>query len=354
MIKGMVSVIIPVYNVETYLRECVESVLAQTYTNFELLLIDDGSKDSSPAICDEFAQMDSRVVVIHKGNEGPSATRNRGLQEARGEYIVFVDSDDLVDSQMLEKMERVMTRYQTDLCISGFLRFKDDWKQKVRISPYSLMILQSQQELASVYTKAKTNMFGVSIWAKMYRTEIIRENDIHFLEHIDYEEDCCFNLDYFRHVNTVSVLRDYFYYYRQMDQSLSKGYRKNSFKFLVNGYCRRKEYLESLGMKTGGVDAIFLIVIKTTLLKIFNSDLPKEEKLKEYEEILAFEESRMISLQAVTSKVRLTRMISKAVVAQDPKKIHSVFQLWRFVHCVKSGLKKIKWNCKKVLRRLKK
>ncbi|MCF2653180.1 glycosyltransferase family 2 protein [Anaeromassilibacillus senegalensis] len=353
MIEEMVSVIIPVYNIEVYLRECVESVLAQTYENFELILVDDGSKDNSPAICDEFAQLDSRVVVIHKENEGPSATRNRGIEAAQGEFIVFVDSDDRIHPQMLEKMTAAMTRYQTDLCICGFERFRDGWKQRVRISPYSLLIFQSKQELASVYKKANTNMFGVSIWAKMYRAQIIKDNNIRFSEDIDYEEDCCFNIDYFQYVTTTSVLRDYFYFYRQMEQSLSKGYRKDTYKFLVNGYRRRKEFMENLGMATGGVDAIFLIVIKTTLMKIFVADLSKEEKFREYKEVIDFEESRMVSEQAVRSKVRLTRMLSKAIVAESPKRIHNVLEIWKVVHGFKSFLKKIKRNCKNVFWRLK-
>lgn len=350
MSQALVSVIIPVYNIETYLRECVESVLQQTYKNFELLLVDDGSKDSSPAICDEYAAKDSRVVVIHKANEGPSATRNRGIDESKGEFIVFVDSDDLIHEEMLEKMVKAMTRYQTDLCISGFERFRDDWRQRARISPYSLMIFQSQQELASVYTKARTNMFGVSIWAKMYRADIIKENHIRFEKDIDYEEDCCFNLQYFRHVNTAAILRDYFYFYRQMEVSLSKGYRKNTFKFLVNGFQRRRAYLEELGMMTKGAEAIFLIVIKTTLIKIFQSDLPKEEKFQEYAEIMDFEETHEVCEAAVDSGSRLTRMLAKAVVTKNPKKVHSTLELWNVVHKSKLFVKRILWKCKQVIR----
>lgn len=341
MNQGMVSIIVPVYNIETYLRECVESILNQTYKNFELLLIDDGSKDSSPAICDEFAKMDSRVIAIHKMNEGPSATRNRGIDEAKGEFIVFVDSDDLIHEEMLEKMVNAVTGYNTDLCICGYERFRDEWKQRSRISPYSLVIFQSQMELASVYNRASTNMFGVSIWAKMYRTEIIKNNNIRFREDIDYEEDCCFNLDYFRHVTTTAVLRDYFYFYRQMEQSLSKGYRKDIFKFLVNGYRGRRAFLEQLGMETGGAELIFFIVVKTTLIKIFDSELPKEEKLREYETVISFEECQAVSEQSVVSKVRLTRLLSKAIIQKNPQKIHTLLTLWSTEERLKRAIKKV-------------
>lgn len=353
--QWLVSIIVPVYNVEAYLRECVESILAQTYRNFELLLIDDGSKDGSGAICDEFAQSDSRVRVIHKANEGPSITRNRGIEEAAGEFIVFVDSDDLVCQEMLEKMVCAMTRYQTDLAICGFERFRDDWKQRSRISPYSLVIFQSQRELTSIYNKPGTNMFGISIWAKMYRADIIRENNIRFQEDIDYEEDCCFNVDYFHHVQTTAVLRDYFYQYRQLDQSLSKGYRKNTFKFLINGFRRRKAFLEELEMPFHGAETILMIVIKTTLIKIFDSALSKEEKFQEYEMVMSFDECQEVCKDAIASKTRLTRMLAKAIISKNPKKVHHILLLWRVVAKVKGKIKgvlrRIKWCLKKVLRR---
>ena len=351
---GLVSVIVPVYNIEEYLRPCIESVLNQTYPYFELLLVDDGSTDTSPAICDEYAQQDSRVRVIHKENTGVSRTRNRGIDEAKGEFIVFVDSDDLIGEKMLEKMIRAITRYQTDLAISGYERFRDTWKQRSRLSPYSLVIFQSLAELSSVYTKAATNMFGVSIWAKMYRTQIIREHNIRFREDMNYEEDCVFNLAYFAHVTTTAVLRDYFYSYRQMDVSLSKGYRKNSFQFLVDGYNARRSFLEEQKLGVKGADGIFLIVVKTTLMKIFNSDLPQEEKVEEYDKIAAFEESRRVCEAAVKSKVRLTRKLSQAVLTGDGKKIASVLKLWKFIDKSKQRVKKLIWIAKKPLRVLKK
>lgn len=341
---GLVSVIVPVYNVEGYLRPCVQSVLAQTYPHFELLLVDDGSTDSSPAICDEFAAMDSRVRVIHKENQGPSATRNRGIEESRGDFIAFVDSDDLIHKEMLEKMVTAVTRYQTDLGICGYERFRDNWKQPSRISPYSLVIFQSLSELASVYTKPATNMFGVSIWAKLYRAEIIRKNNIRFREDINYEEDCVFNLDYFRHVTTTAVLRDYFYSYRQMDVSLSKGYRKNSFQFLVNGFRGRIALLKELGMSIAGAESILVIVVKNTLLKIYDSDLPKEEKFAEYNMVMSFAESQTVCAKATKSPNRLTRTLAQAVTNKDAKKVHRILQMSKITD-------KLKGIAKKILRR---
>lgn len=338
---GLVSIIVPVYNVETYLAECVESVLNQTYPYFELLLIDDGSWDNSPAICDAFAQIDLRVKVIHKKNQGPSATRNLGIEKAAGAYIVFIDSDDFVGKEMLEKMIRAITRYQTDLVICGYERFQDSWRIKYRLSPYSLVILQSLMELASVYKQPKSNMFGISIWAKMYRRDIIWDNQIRFQEEINYEEDCLFNLDYFRYVTTTAVLRDYFYSYRQLDSSLSKGYRKNSFQFLVNGYRNRIALLKELGMETKGAMNIFLMVVKATFIKIFNSSLTKEEKMEEYKKLMAFIECRDVCINAEKSRSRLTRLLARSVVEQNEQKAHYTLCLWQLVVKVKAATKKV-------------
>lgn len=106
-----ISVIVPVYNVEPYLRQCVDSILGQTFRDFELILVDDGSPDGCPAICDEYAKMDSRVKVIHKENGGLSSARNAGLDVAKGKYIAFVDSDDWIHPEMSETMQNRMQQH---------------------------------------------------------------------------------------------------------------------------------------------------------------------------------------------------------------------------------------------------
>ena len=111
----LISVIVPVYNVEKYLDKCIQSILGQTYSNIELLLIDDGSTDSSGAICDKYVTQDSRVRVFHKSNEGVSAARNWGLDNAKGEWIAFVDADDWIDSDMYERMYNAAVQNQTDM-----------------------------------------------------------------------------------------------------------------------------------------------------------------------------------------------------------------------------------------------
>ena len=339
-----ISIVIPVYNVEGYLHSCVDSVLGQSYRNFELILVNDGSRDGSPAICDEYAKADSRVVVIHKENEGPSRTRNRGIEEAKGDYLMFVDSDDLLVAGTLEKMMNAMEQSNADLCICGYERFRDDWSLPSSLTTEPLQVFKDRKELAAVYNQPKTNMFGVSIWAKLYRLDIIRQNNIRFDTDISYEEDCVFNLDYFRHVTTTAVIPDVCYRWRQMEVSLSKGYRKDTFRFLVNGFRGRKAFLREQGMKVNGANGVFLVVIKNTLIKIFDSNLSKEEKLAEYEMVMSFPECGAICKDAVNAKVRLTRELAVAVANHDAQAIHKALVKDK----VTSGIKNI---VKKVIRR---
>lgn len=350
---GLVSIIVPVYNAEKYLEYTVQSILRQTYPHFELLLVNDGSTDTSATLCDGYAAQDSRVRAIHKANEGVSATRNRGLDEATGDFIVFVDADDLIQKRMLQKMIAAVTTYHTDLAICGFERFWPKWKNQFRISPYSLVIFQSRMELASVYNEPATNMFGVSIWAKMYRRSIIKENHIRFRLDTNYEEDCLFNLDYFRHVTTTAVLRDCFYLYRQQEQSLSKGYRKNSFQFLVWGYLGRQAFLKELGMEIQGARNIFAIVVKNTIMKIFQSNLSTQEKLEEYRYIICFEESRDACSNTLRSKSRLTKSLSRAVVCQNAEEIHHVMLAWSVCDKTVEILRTVIRRCRNRLRKIK-
>lgn len=120
----LISVIVPVYNVERYLRRCVDSILHQTYRNLEVLLVDDGSTDASGAICDEYAAQEERVTAVHQKNGGLSAARNAGLERAQGTYLCFVDSDDFLDSRMLETLCCDLQEKDADVAVVGFRTFE--------------------------------------------------------------------------------------------------------------------------------------------------------------------------------------------------------------------------------------
>ena len=116
MLRGCVSVIIPVYNVEKYLKDCINSILNQTYSNWEMILVDDGSVDNSGDICDKFSKNDSRIHVIHQTNKGVSFARNKGIEKANGEYLIFIDSDDWIENNMFEEMITAINNTKADAC----------------------------------------------------------------------------------------------------------------------------------------------------------------------------------------------------------------------------------------------
>lgn len=209
-----VSVIIPIYKVELYLRRCVGSILTQTYTDFELILVDDGSPDNCGAICDEYAAMDSRVRVIHQENSGVSRARNAGLDAAVGKYIYFCDSDDYVEKELLADTVRAMDGY--DLVV--FNRDVVDADGR-RIRPASDYRIQSERWSDLEY-KSRSIAFDVfrwriggPVWSQLYRKAIIDRNRLRFPENVKITEDYCFFLCYLLHSDAVRVIPGVYYHY---------------------------------------------------------------------------------------------------------------------------------------------
>lgn len=330
MEKNKVSIIVPVYNVEKYLRECVDSIIQQNYENWEIILVDDGSKDSSPAICDEYSSKDSRIITIHQENAGPSRARNHGLDKATGQFVMFVDSDDHINQNMISKMVETINSNQADLVICGYARFSDDSYDPRSYSNEPLILMTNRGRLANFYTKPNTNMFGISIWAKLYRNDIIQNNKIRFNPEISYEEDCQFNIDYFEKINRIAVINDIFYMYRQMTVSLSKGYKKDTFQFLVAGYNRRVQFVKDYSPKTSlnGLHGILLMVVKSTILKIYHSDLSTVQKIKEYQKLLDFEEVQYVASVLGKSKNNLTRVLQELIAKKSGLLLHFGLVWW--------------------------
>ncbi len=213
-----VSIIIPVYNAQEYLRRCVESVLGQEYTDFELILVDDGSQDSSGAICEEYAQRDPRVRVIHKENEGVSAARNLAMENARGRWLQFADSDDWVTPDATKLMVRLAEEEGCDLVISDFYRVAGERvSQKGDIEEDGA--LTREQFAAHMMENPADFYYGV-LWNKLYRRELIRKHRLRMNPDISWCEDFMFNLEYIRYAERFCALRAPVYYYVKRKGSL--------------------------------------------------------------------------------------------------------------------------------------
>ena len=279
--KPAISVIIPVYKCEKYLSACIDSVLNQTFQDFELILVDDGSPDDSPAICDDYAKKDDRVKVIHKENGGVSSARNAGIEAAKGEYITFIDSDDYIDSEMLKSLYEQIKAQDGDLIISGLRYVFEDTKEK---KEYHLRNIKFQtSEIDSVYEEIDCNFGFSAIYAKLYKREIIKSNSVFYAEGFSILEDGSFVLEYLKHCSNCILFEGVFYNYRQANEmSLMKAFNANAIQALEH-YCKvgawlenslRKENKEKYYIKLYSLLYSFLIQIFT------RAKLSRKEKKK--------------------------------------------------------------------------
>ena len=213
-----VSIIVPVYNAEACLRRCVESVLNQEYADFELLLADDGSRDGSGRICDEYAAADSRVRVFHKENSGVSDSRNLCLDQARGRYLQFLDADDWITANATKLLVQAMEEHLCDLVISDFYRVVGE-----RVSPKGdideVQVLSREEYAAHMMENPANYYYGV-LWNKLYRREIVEQHHLRMDPAISWCEDFMFNLEYIRRAETFFALQVPVYYYVKTKSSL--------------------------------------------------------------------------------------------------------------------------------------
>ncbi|MDB8558410.1 glycosyltransferase [Turicibacter sanguinis] len=206
-----ISIIVPVYNSEKFISICIESILNQNFHNYEVILINDGSSDSSLKICEEYSKLDKRIQVIDQVNKGVSHARNIGIEIAQGEYIVFIDADDELDSDYLKLLYQTITNSNCDLIVSGYILFPTYKKCIPNFKRYSVMkgidfILSSPN--------IHSNNDLCFCWRNIYRLSTIRENRIFFNENIHIGEDVVFNLELLVHVDRVMAISDCLYRYR--------------------------------------------------------------------------------------------------------------------------------------------
>ena len=215
-----VSIVVPVYNTEKYLPQCIDSILNQSFSDFELLLVDDGSTDDSGAICDAYAEKDNRIRVFHKDNGGVSSARNMGIDESLGDYLVFVDSDDLVKSQYLEHL----MCGDMGLVISGLRLFEKGHHVKAFKQERYVEIT----ELPEVWNVPNMNYLYCYPCAKRYLNSIIKEKNIRFDEGLFYQEDLCFVLSYMLHIEGIKELPFADYEYRLIEKNRAGKFRMNA------------------------------------------------------------------------------------------------------------------------------
>ena len=212
----IISIIVPVYNVEKYLNRCIDSILNQTFTDFELILIDDGSPDNCGVICDEYAKKDKRIKVIHKENGGLSSARNRGLDVAKGNYIGFVDSDDYININMYECLYNAIIKNNSDISICNFMRVKEE---RVNTERNNIEKEYNYTNLEYIEELYKGNHVVTPAWNKLYKKNIF--NNIRYPIGRIYEDAFIIH-EILYNIKKITYIDSYLYYYYLSENSITR------------------------------------------------------------------------------------------------------------------------------------
>ena len=215
----LVSIIVPIYNAAPRLATCIDSIRKQRYENLEIFLVNDGSEDVSLPICDMYARIDPRIVVISRPNSGVSATRNFAIEQAHGEYLQFADSDDQLDYNATRLLVERAQETDSDMVIAHYCRVAGD---KVTVHGFlnEGPVLNQQQLALHLLDEPASFYYGV-MWNKLYRRGIIMEHDIRCNEELTWSEDFLFNLEYIRYCERFCALQTPIYYYRKNPNSIT-------------------------------------------------------------------------------------------------------------------------------------
>lgn len=246
-----ISVIIPVYNVETYLSKCIESVLHQTYSDFELLLIDDGSTDNSGSICDMYKEKDNRIRVFHKKNEGVSKARNLALDNASGEFVIFVDSDDWIEPSTFELVLKQLENF--DILFFDIIWHYED--NSIRTNSAGNFCVTNKENVEKsifrlIHNLTDVNLFGFTV-NKIFRKSIIDKCKIRFIENLSISEDEIFTMEYCLNISSLKYFAYPLYHYIWKQQGLTHKYKcENEYLLLIQqlesflGQIKNKELVD--------------------------------------------------------------------------------------------------------------
>lgn len=321
-----VSIIVPIYKVEKYLRQCIDSIINQSLKDIEIILVDDGSPDNCPKICDDYKKIDSRIKVIHKKNGGLSSARNAGMKIATGEYIGFVDSDDYIEHDMYEKMYYTAKEHDVDFVMSDYYKVHET--NKIEVSSIIDDGLYNKNKIKNIiYPQLimKENIdYGplLAVWHCLYKNSFLKDNDIYFDEVVKYSEDNLFSsIVGYKSESFYYMKGSYFYNYRYNPNSISTTYKEDSLSVYVemNNRLHNKFYdCEEFNFKR----QLSLHMIYYTfnyINRVIGSNLTFKEKYKKIKDTLIKKEIRRafnnLILPDVNMKLKLYILMLKHKMA---------------------------------------
>lgn len=268
-----VSIIVPIYNVDLYLEQCIKSLINQTYKNIEIILINDGSTDSSLDICNRFKDMDNRIIVINQLNFGVSVARNNGLKLSNGKYIMFVDADDFVENDYIEKM--VLAIESADMAICSY---KECYKNS--IVDKSLNRDEIIDNILAINKMFGRENFGGYLWNKIFKNEIIKKNNIQFQTNIYMCEDMLFVIKYLLKCKNVKLISNKLYNYRMRKSSMVWNQNSQKYETIFLAYNEIYKLLKE--------NNINLEYLKYTILNSIYSNGIEIKNVKQYFDISKF------------------------------------------------------------------
>lgn len=215
---SVVSVVVPVYNAEKYLENCIESIINQTMKDIEIVLVNDGSTDNSGKICKQYEQKDTRIIYVEQKNQGVSVARNKGKDVATGEYILFVDADDEMDLTMIEKLYSDIQKYNSDIAVCNIQKVKcKDEVKKNKVEDISVCSITQENALKSFFTESKLE---IGVWNKLFKREIIE--NINYYVGRRMNEDKFFSFESIMKAHVITYRNEGLYYYYERDNSVTK------------------------------------------------------------------------------------------------------------------------------------
>ena len=288
----LVSIIVPVYNVENYIDDCIKSLVKQSYKNIEVLLIDDGSTDQSSNKCDSWGKEDSRIRVFHQNNAGLSAARNLGLKNMKGKYVTFVDSDDLVEPNMIKHLLEGIERYNADTCIGGYKRITDT-KRILYVNAYEKKEYVDKEVTNELLPRLigglpdKHDSIKMAVWNVLFSRNLIVNNELKFVSEREImSEDIIWDINYFVNSKKVCVVdtTEYLYRVRQGSLSIQIKYDTDRLQKIKKLYFLEKRLIKDNGIKGNAIirlQKVFFINLTSCFVQDvkFYSGKPRKRKL---------------------------------------------------------------------------
>lgn len=274
-----VSVIIPAYNVENYIEKCLNSIINQTLYDIEIIVINDGSTDKSGKIVDEISKKDSRVGLVNQDNSGVSKARNRGMMLAKGDYIIFVDPDDYIEINMLEKLYMTAEKYNCDIVQCNYTINNNRKNRSINQDIEPNKLLKEQEIVKYLKNGLIEGSLATYVWDKIFKKSYLEEHNLKFREDLNMFEDWYFIMDAISYLNKFVFIQDSLYNYRITPNSLSRKYISNHEDLILNLQSDKLDYIEKWKLNIEPYKSKYLIRLYDDILKIINYILNDNYKL---------------------------------------------------------------------------